>query len=260
LYSRLNTNKNIALTIGCDGGFRTTLAYPPSILHPLHSLDSAKIIFNLSRLYLLKTYPHQYKNLYHSDGMTMQYATKQQQIDQFKALPIHDYERIISKNTTNTTQIYQIAATSLHIIPTHTTIINDAPLNIESTYSHKYSSFDNFYIHYPHHQAFAKDSTLLCDAFLQQKKIRTLCSKSYFSFAPIIDTPIEIYDVLIDNTEINGYFELNTRQINAKALEKQCKAQHIDLIITKKQSLIPIKINSLKQNETYIAHIRYKAR
>jgi antitoxin component YwqK of YwqJK toxin-antitoxin module len=264
----LQKNKNLAFAVSSENGVSTVLRFPPAILRPANDNkndpkinDSAAFVFNFNKFLVIKTNPHQYhdgrfikQTSSRLNVVSSQYTTKNEQIKQINAIPVQAHEYILATQTPTVNQLYHIGASAFSFAPTTQSIINGTPLNLKNNSIFPYIS-QSVYLLFPHHQSFSKDSTVLHDAFLQQKKIRVFCEHGYIMFPPLVATPLLAENILIDNTEINLSFNFNTKNFTPEQLKKQCTAQGFDIIITDQNGLLPVR--KYKKDEIYTAHLRY---
>jgi hypothetical protein len=250
-FITLNKNKIITAIVSAGGGVSTTLRYPAALLHPINSPEDAAFVCNMSRFRMVKTFPNYYKQ----DHKT---GSKAAQVQAFAQQQQQAYEKIFTETSLHSTQIYTIGNTNLDIIPTKFVLLNDTPRIADENEYARDGRTDFSYMRFPHHQTTDKQNTLLCDDFLQQKKFRTLCTDGYIRFAPALPKLVALKNVLIDNQEINASFSFDTKDFDTKAFATQCKTQHIDLIITEKESNKALHIKDLKPTTIYIAHFRYR--
>jgi antitoxin component YwqK of YwqJK toxin-antitoxin module len=239
----LAINKKMDLRIYHPKGMSSVFRFPPRLLHPAESPDSAVFVFSFSEVEIIKTFPHQYSFWESQDA---DYTTKPQQIAAYAAFPVTEYEYISAMQYTRSMQLYGIGNTSLYFVPTQQRIINSVSDQMRSL------DYDDF----PHHQVLDKAEIPQNDTFLNQKKIRVLCPTAYLRFAPLIPQPIAARNILIDNTEISLNFPFYAEKINPKVLQKQCAAQHIDLIITTEGSIVPL--TKFEKEGQYVAHLRWR--
>jgi hypothetical protein len=255
-FSTLCDNKKVAAALGAKGGMRTIWRVPANVLHPKASKEDAAFVLNIEQLKLVKTYPHIFQNTI-GDNLSEDYQTKAQQIASYNALKPESQEVItIDKGRGDAAlQIHTIGNTNMQFISTNTTLTKGCPVleDRENPYLFKPLRFAN-------HQVLDKNGNAVCDAYLQQQKLRLLSTEGYMTFAPAIKNYIRTYDVLLDNEEINGSFFLDTKEINIDALLGQCRLQNIDLIICEQGTLKVVPFDKIEKGETYGAHFRYKAK
>jgi hypothetical protein len=254
-FSTLCDNKKVAAVLGAKGGMRTIWRVPANILHPKASKEDAAFILNIEQVKLVKTYPHIFQNTV-GDNFSEDYQTKAQQIASYNTLKPESQEVITIEKSRNDAalQIHTIGNTNMQFIATNTTLTKGCPVLEDRQ---KPSVFTP--LRFANHQVLDKNDNAVCDAYLQQQKLRLLSTEGYMTFAPAIKNYISTYDVLIDNEEINGSFFLNTNEINIDALLGQCRLQNIDLIICESGTLKVVPFDKIQKGEIYGAHFRYKA-
>jgi hypothetical protein len=254
-FTTLCRNKSIAALVSAKGGLRTTWQVPANVLHPANIKEDAAFVLDIDKIHLVKTYPHTFQNELNTH-LTEDYQTKAQQIAACNAMKKESIETmLLEKTPTNALQIYTIGSTNMRLIPTSNRLIKGCPIQENRTSTDFFTP-----LRYANHQALDKNDNIVCDAYLQQQKIRLIANDGFMDFSPAIKNYIAVFDVLIDNEEVNGSFLFNTDKINLDALLAQCSLQHIDIVFCELGTIKVIPFDKIKKGAPYAAHFRYKAR
>jgi hypothetical protein len=198
MFEALNDNPLISLALSADSGLAFSMQYPARLLHPADSLQNAVFAFHLNGLRIVKNFPHQYisavrtpqKNYNYRTGT--QYTSAKTQMERIYTTPVQAFEKIIASAEQDNTQTYTLGNTTLKITPTNIAIVNNTPLQSDGDVGITGYVTPFAPTLYPHHQSMDKAKNIVCDTFLTQQKIRTLCKNGFMTFPPLITLPTSI--------------------------------------------------------------------